>query len=56
MSWLAFWDFEYATASSMSLAYSAFLEAARIREGFVVASWGLYLAMEAKSPCGGGEG
>jgi hypothetical protein len=35
---------------SMSLAYSGFLAAARIREGLVVASWGLYLAMEAKSP------
>lgn len=34
-----------ATASSISLAYSAFLEAARMREGLVVASWGLYLAM-----------
>ena len=28
----------YATASSMSLAYSGFLEAARMREGLVVAS------------------
>jgi hypothetical protein len=27
----------------MRAAYSAFLEAARIREGLVVASWGLYL-------------
>jgi hypothetical protein len=39
----------YATASSMSLAYSAFLEAARIREGLVVASCGLYLPMAVKS-------
>lgn len=38
MSWPDFWVLEYATASSMSLAYSAFLDAARIREGFVVAS------------------
>jgi hypothetical protein len=34
-----------AMAVSVSLAYSGFLEAARIREGLVVASWGLYLAM-----------
>ena len=34
----------------MSLAYSGFLEAARIRDGLVVASWGLYLAIVAKSP------
>jgi hypothetical protein len=44
------WDLPYATASSMSLAYSSFLDAARIREGLVVASWGLYLSMVAKSP------
>lgn len=37
-------------ATSISLAYSGFLEAARIREGLVVASWGLYLPMVAKSP------
>jgi hypothetical protein len=37
-------------ASSISFAYSGFLEAARIREGLVVASWGLYLPMVAKSP------
>lgn len=42
--------FPYSTATSMSLAYSGFLEAARIREGLVVASWGLYLSMVAKSP------
>jgi hypothetical protein len=40
----------YATASSMSLAYSGFLDAARIRDGLVVASCGLYLSMVAKSP------
>ena len=33
----------YATATSMSLAYSGFFEAARIKDGLVVASWGLYL-------------
>lgn len=33
----------YSTATSMSLAYSGFLEAARIRDGLVVASCGLYL-------------
>ena len=27
----------------MSLAYSGFLDAARMSEGLVVASWGLYL-------------
>lgn len=37
-------------ATSISLAYSGFFEAARIREGFVVASCGLYLPMVAKSP------
>ena len=37
-------------ATSISLAYSGFLEAARIREGLVVASCGLYLPMVAKSP------
>jgi hypothetical protein len=35
----------YSTARSISLAYSGFLEAARMREGLVVASWGWYLAM-----------
>jgi hypothetical protein len=34
----------------MSFAYSSFFDAARIRDGFVVASWGLYLEMVAKSP------
>lgn len=37
-----------AIEESMSLAYSGFLAAARIREGLVVASWGLYLAMAAR--------
>jgi hypothetical protein len=36
------WSLPYATATSMSLAYSGFLVAARMREGLVVASWGLY--------------
>ena len=40
----------HATAASISFAYSGFLEAARISEGLVVASWGLYLSMVAKSP------
>ena len=40
----------YATALSINFAYSDFLDAARISEGFVVASWGLYLAIVAKSP------
>jgi hypothetical protein len=40
----------YSTAASISLAYSSFLDAARIKEGLVVASWGWYLAMVAKSP------
>lgn len=40
----------YSTAASMSLAYSSFFDAARIKEGFVVASWGWYLEMVAKSP------
>jgi len=40
----------YSTAASMSFAYSGFFDAARINEGLVVASWGLYLAMVAKSP------
>lgn len=31
----------YATETSISLAYSGFLTAARMRDGFVVASWGL---------------
>lgn len=39
-----------ATAASISFSYSGFLEAARISEGLVVASWGLYLSMVAKSP------
>ena len=38
----------YSTATSMSLAYSGFLEAARMREGLVVASWGLYFPMARK--------
>ncbi len=37
-------------ATSMSFAYSGFLAAARMSEGLVVASWGLYLAILAKSP------
>jgi len=32
------WALPYSTATSISLAYSAFLEAARMREGLVVAS------------------
>lgn len=40
----------YSTAASISLAYSGFLDAARMSEGLVVASWGLYLSMVAKSP------
>lgn len=32
------WSLPYATATSMSLAYSGFLEAARMRDGLVVAS------------------
>lgn len=44
------WSLPYATATSISLAYSGFFDAARMREGFVVASWGLYLPMVAKSP------
>jgi hypothetical protein len=44
-SFLPFW-----TAASIRLAYSGFLEAARIKEGLVVASCGLYLPMVAKSP------
>ena len=34
----------------MSLAYSGFLDAARMSEGLVVASWGWYLEMVLKSP------
>jgi len=49
-SMLSAWFLPQATAASMSFAYSGFLEAARIREGLVVASWGLYLSMVAKSP------
>ena len=40
----------YATAASISFAYSGFLEAARMSEGLVVASWGWYFLMVAKSP------
>ena len=40
----------FSTAASIKLAYSGFLDAARMREGLVVASWGLYLPMVAKSP------
>ena len=35
----------YLIALSINLAYSSFLDAARMSEGLVVASWGLYLAM-----------
>lgn len=35
----------YSTARSINLAYSAFLDAARIREGLVVASCGLYFSI-----------
>src|SRR3569833_913656 len=35
----------YSMATSISLAYSGLLAACRIREGLVVASWGLYLPM-----------
>ncbi len=34
----------------MSLAYSGFFDAARMSDGLVVASCGLYLSMVAKSP------
>ena len=44
------WSLPYSTAMSISLAYSGFLDAARMREGFVVASCGLYFPMVAKSP------
>ncbi len=40
----------YSTAGSISLAYSGFLEAARMRDGLVVASCGLYFSMVWKSP------
>lgn len=40
----------YSTAASISDAYSGFLEAARMSEGLVVASWGWYFLMVAKSP------
>jgi len=40
----------YLTAASISFWYSSFFDAARISEGLVVASWGLYLSMVAKSP------
>ena len=36
-------DLPYSTATSMSFAYSGFFDAARIKDGFVVASCGLYL-------------
>lgn len=36
-------------ATSWSLAYSSFFDAARMRDGLVVASWGLYLPIAAKS-------
>ena len=42
--------FPYSTAESISFAYSAFFEAARMSDGFVVASCGLYLSMVTKSP------
>jgi hypothetical protein len=35
----------YSTATSINLAYSGFFAAARMRDGLVVASWGLYLPM-----------
>jgi hypothetical protein len=38
------------TAASISFWYSSFLDAARMSDGLVVASWGLYLSMVAKSP------
>jgi hypothetical protein len=40
----------YATAASISFSYSGFLDAARMSEGLVVASWGWYFLMVAKSP------
>jgi hypothetical protein len=40
----------YSTALSIKAAYSGFLLAARMREGLVVASCGLYLSIVAKSP------
>jgi hypothetical protein len=40
----------YAMARSMRGAYSAFLDAARMSDGLVVASCGLYLPMDVKSP------
>ena len=40
----------YSTAASISFAYSGFFDAARMRDGLVVASCGLYLSMVAKSP------
>jgi hypothetical protein len=40
----------YSTALSIRAAYSGFLAAARISDGFVVASCGLYFSMVAKSP------
>lgn len=42
------WPLPYSTALSISFAYSGFLEAARMREGLVVASCGLYLSMADK--------
>jgi hypothetical protein len=40
----------YATAASISFSYSGFLDAARMSEGLVVASWGWYFLIVAKSP------
>lgn len=46
----------YFSATSINLAYSGFFEAARIKEGLVVASCGLYLAMaEVVVSCGHDE-
>lgn len=42
------WVLPYSIATSISLAYSGFLDAARMREGLVVASWGLYLPIAAE--------
>jgi hypothetical protein len=42
--------FPQATAVSMSFENSGFFEAANIRDGLVVASWGLFLSMVTKSP------
>jgi hypothetical protein len=40
----------YSHAASISFAYSGFFDAARMRDGLVVASWGLYFPIVAKSP------